>query len=373
MHAERGATRHAAARAHATLLAAVVAAAAMLSPLSLLAQGEVARTCDFRYLPAPDSVAESLRPMHPNVAYPAMAERMANDQWVLLVDSVRQSVQANVVIDSAERRVLLEQLRLTQAELASAQGTNGRATLANVTTARFKVSTPTAGDDENAYVLFLRTSPLELAPLRPGSRRAVCWTALAMGRLLTAYGAPSREAATRSLHESVMRWDNFGAKGYSMLPWELALNSHGYSPASFDPPRTQKIFLHPALGLELVGARVKSIGDLADLQSTDVVTLEPVGYLIYNTSRSFYVGASALVTLADERRVGVGAMIHLGQAIKAGYAWRARDAEGRRGQSFILSADLYQFLLDTPGRLKEWKSKALGQGVAALQLGTRPE
>ena len=187
-----------------------------------------------------------------------------------------------------------------------------------------------------------------------------------MRRMLTAYGAPARAAATKSLNASVKRWDNYGSKGYSQFPWELALNSAGYSASSYDPPRTQKVLLHPALGLELAGPKVESFGNLADLRSNDVVTLEPLGYLIYNDSRSFYYGASAIVTLGGDRRIGGGGMLHLGQAIKAGYVWRGRDETGKRGQSVIVSADLLQFLTDTPKKLKEWKGKALAQGVAAL-------
>ena len=297
-----------------------------------------------------------------------MSERMAKNEWLFLVDSVRRSVQADPILGAAERRQLLDQLGATYAEMVKEEAAGGRATLQAVKTARFAIALP-ADTNPNEYTLFLRFPPaLNVAPLDAESRRAVCWTALAMGRLLAAYAAPARASATEALKAAVKRWDNYASKGYSQLPWELALNSHGFDARSFDPPRTQKILLHPALGLEFVGSRVTSLNDLSSLQTTDVVTLEPVGYLVYNADRSFYWGASAIVTLADQRRVGAGAMLHLGQAIKAGYAWRKKDdsAGAARGQSFIISADLYQFLKDTPQKLKDWKSQALSQGITAL-------
>ncbi|MEO6526262.1 MAG: hypothetical protein ABIP93_06530 [Gemmatimonadaceae bacterium] len=346
-----------------------LALAALVMPASVWAQGEVAQTCDVQFLIAPDKVAETLRPSHPDVAYGRMSERMARNEWVFLVDSVRRSVLADPLLGAAERQQLLTQLGATYSEIVKEEAAGGRSTLQAVKTARFGIARP-VGNDTNEYTLFLRFPPaLNVSPLDAESRRAVCWTALAMGRLLSAYAAPARASATDALKAAVTRWDNYGSKGYSQYPWELALNSRGYDARSFDPPRTQKILLHPALGLELVGSRVKSLDDLTNLQTTDVVTLEPVGYLVYNASRSFYWGASAIVTLADQRRIGAGAMLHLGQSVKAGYAWRKKDDSGSRGQSFIISADLYQFFKDTPQKLKDWKSKALSQGITALAQG----
>lgn len=345
--------------------ASSLAAGIALVPAALLGQGEVARTCDFRHLIKPEDVAGPLRPRHPDIAYRGMAEHIARDEWAFLLDSIAHVVAVDPVLGAVEKQSLREQLRLASDELVATLSRNRRSTLQGIQTTRFNIRPPTATDPEDRYVLFPETqSPIALASLSPGSRTVVCWTAIAVRRILTAFGELARGNAAASLRESVRRWDNYGSKGYSQLPWELALNSWRYSSRSYDPPQKQWIFLHPALGLELLGGNVTELSDLTRLQTTEVITLEVLGLLGYDKPRSYYGGGSLLVTLADERSVGAGVMLHLSPTIKAGYVYRARDAAGSLGQSVILSADLYQLLSKTPAKLLEWKQKGLAQGVA---------
>jgi hypothetical protein len=191
-------------------------------------------------------------------------------------------------------------------------------------------------------------------------RRSFCWRALAVDRLLSAYGAPARLTALKRLDEAVGRWDNYGKNGQSQFPWELALNSAFFDRGSVDPPGHQIILLHPAIGVELAGP------DVDQLRRLEVVTLEPFGVIWYNRGRSFYYGLSVIMSFPDDADIGVGGLVHLGKLAKVGFILRGRDEAGVERNGVLLSVDLYRFLSAMPSRIREAKEEAIQGARKAL-------
>lgn len=338
-----------------------IVACALLLPCAAPAQGPVARDCDYRViqrLPWQELDARS-RSLHPDSAFVRIGPRMAGNQWVLIVDSIAVEVEGDPTIPAQERGIFLDQLRMLRSELRTVAASGDPAGFRNrgegVTQVRFRIA-PAPGE---AYELFLDgPEVIDLGAVADSNaRRALCWRALTLSRMLSAYGGPGRQIAVAALEASEKRWDNFNEKGYSQYPWELLVNSARFSPKSQDPPRQQIIFLHPALSLELIA---NSLDSLEHLRRMDAITLEPIGYLWYNRSRSTYYGISSLISLPGDGLIGAGAMAHIGTYGKVGVIlWRAKDASGVENRSILVSADLYQFLTGVPARLRQAKKEAL--------------
>ena len=328
---------------------------------SVGAQGPVAQDCDYTVMrQLPWSLLNVVdRSMHPDSAFVRMAERMATNQWSFLTDSILGEVAKDVHIPPAEGRVFVERMIELRSELQAVETSpdpqDARNRGIGVTLARFRVAPGPGG----LYELFPgQTWRIDLRTINSSAaRRALCWRAFTLSRMLSAYAGPARRSAVEALEKSEKKWDNFTEKGYSMYPWELALNSARFSATNQDPPRDQVVFFHPALSLELVAP---SRDSLTQLRRMDAITIEPVGYLFYNDSRSAYIGISSLVSLPSNGRAGIGAMAHLGTYGKVGaIVWRAKGADGRRNRSLLLSADLYQFLASVPAKLSDAKRSAL--------------
>jgi hypothetical protein len=344
---------------------ATLAATLALAPAAAVrAQGPVARDCDYALVSAiaPESLDAAVRVTHPDVAYAGMRGRIAAGEWLVLADSLVADLAADARIPPPEWEAFRRELQAMRDELAfvagSAEPERLRALAHGVTLERFRITAPTAVEPESAYTLFARgPSPIALGALDSTARRAVCWRAMAVSRMLSAYGGLARAGATAALQAAARQWDAYGEKGYSQFPWELAINGARFDPTAIAPPRTQLVVLHPALALELAAP---ALDDLEHLERVDALTLEPFGVVRYTASRRMYYGVSALVSLPSDRRVGAGLLAHVGTYGQVGAVlWRARDAEGRRGRSVVVSADLYQFLTETPARIREAKARAL--------------
>jgi hypothetical protein len=343
-------------------LCLAVAAAALLSK-GTAAQGPVARDCDAALVGRDDpaSLPTGQRQRHPNLAYPAMAGRITADEWPTLVDSLIADFEDDDAVPPDRKQGFALNLLRLRDEIAFVERQSDpealRRTGRVVRQQRFRIE-PSRTRAE-VYYLFRGTpdSIVVDASMESPARRALCWRAIAIARMLTTYGAMAREEAVRSLREAARRWDNYGEKGYSQFPWELALNSARFRPTATDPPATQVILLHPALGLELV---LPEGGGLEDLQRVNTLTFEPLGFIWYTRSRANYFGLSALVSLPSENRIGAGLLGHMGLYGKIGYIfWRARDGTMPDDSRIVASADLYQLLTSTPQAIRDAKGRAL--------------
>ena len=333
------------------------------------AQGPVARDCDYRLVQRLEwqGLDARSRSLHPDSGFVRMAPRMAENQWSFLAESIAVEVESDPFIPADQRQLFLGQLATLQGELraiaASGDPDRFRNRGEGVTQARFRI----ASAPGEVYELFVDgPETIDLASIMDSSaRRALCWRALALSRMLSAYGGPGRKLAVDALEASEQRWDNYTRKGYSQFPWELLINSSRFRPTEQDPPRRQIVLLHPALSLELVAP---SLDSLAHLRRLDAISIEPFGYLWYNRSRSMYYGMSSLVSLPSDGLIGLGAMAHIGTYGKLGVIlWRAEDAVGSENRSVVVSADLYQFLTGVPQRLRDAKVRGL-QAVARDRL-----
>jgi hypothetical protein len=293
----------------------------------------------------------------PDTVFAHMVDRITSDQWVFLADSLAVDFGHEIAtMRDMDRDHLAGQLDTLRQELGFAQSQpdvsrrHGAAGLVRLT--RFRLN---RDPNEDRFYLF-RGFEHEVAitdTLEQDTRRAICWRALAIDRLLSAFGETARGAVLRRLDAAALRWDNYGSQGQSQFPWELAVNSASFDRGGLDPPRRQFIVLHPAVGVELAGP---SVGDLRRL---DAVTLEPFGIVWYNQSRSFFYGASAVISFPADADVGFGGLLHLGRFAKAGFILRGRDEAGTSQNGVLLSLDLYRFVSKMPEAIRRAKEDAL--------------
>lgn len=361
------------------LLPAMLAALALASPAAAPAQGPVAQDCDYTVVARldPATLGEAQRSTHPDSAYAAMLPRITAGEWLVLADSLLADLAGETRIPAPQWEAFRRQLQALRDELAfvaaSPDPMRLRTLAHGVTLERFRITPPTAVDPETAYTLFIRgPDPIELGALPSPARQALCWRALAIGRMLSAYGGLARAEATAALQAAARQWDAYGEQGYSQYPWELAINSARFDATSIAPPRTQLVVLHPALAIELAAP---GLDDLERLERADALTLEPFGYIRYTESRRMYYGLSALVSLPGDRRVGAGLLAHIGTYGQVGAVlFRARDETGSRGRSVVVSADLYQFLTEMPAAIREAKGQALAtlRGAILARMQTTP-
>ena len=336
-----------------------------LAARPVLAQGVVDRDCEQTLVRAIDiaTLAPSWRDRHPDVAYENMKPRMANDEWLALVDSIALGVENDSSLAEEQRVRLAANVRRLRDEVAFVNGQSNtdvlRRTAQIVSLARFRIEASRVRP--GVYFLFRGTADSVVvdSSLSTDTRKAVCWRAIALARMLTAYGALARTDAATRLREASTRWDNYGNKGYSQFPWELALNSAGFSRSSVDPPKSQLIFLHPSLGVELLAP---GLSQLDKTQRANTIAIEPIGYIRYTDSRALYYGVSAVVSLPSNRSAGFGAIAHVGQYVKLGYIFVRSPSEGEEGRyGLLVSADLYQFFSSVPTQLQQAKSRALSR------------
>lgn len=219
---------------------------------------------------------------------------------------------------------------------------------------------PIASPARPAYRIFAGT-PDEMvvtASMPRDERRALCWPAITIHRLLTLYQAPVRERTVRTLEALAARWDNYIEHGYSQFPWELVVNGRNLS-GGYEPPGRQFILLHPSIGVEANGTIWK------ELQRVDVAVLEAVGAIFYNRDHTRYAGVSGVISLPANRNVAGGVYAHLWfPQAKLGHLWRS-DPDPRRRRSVLISVDLYDFFDGIPDRIREAKASALGRAALA--------
>lgn len=334
-------------------------------PCVAVAQGPVARDCEASLVDAidPASIAPSWQARLPRTAYAGMTDRMSRDQWLELADSIVLEFDEGAgTIPPGARQSFAANLRRTRDEIAFVYRQPNAAALQRtarvVRQDRFHIERSSNPGTPDVYYLFRGTADSTVidAGMDSLARRGLCWRALTVRRMLTAYGALAREQAVKALHEAARNWDNYGERGYSQYPWELGINGLWFHAAAINPPRWQLIVAHPAVSMEFTTRDFR----LDRLVRSNAVTLEPLGLIRYSSTFVNYVGLSALVSLPSDERVGAGLLAHIGTYGKVGYVfWRSRDESGRRDPAVVISADLYQFFSSMPGRLQREKDLAL--------------
>jgi len=338
---------------------------AALVPCVATAQGPVARDCEASSVDTIDlaSMPPAWQARLPQTAYAGIVDRITRGQWVELADSVvLEFDEESAMIPAGARQSFAANLRRMRDEITFVyRQPNAEAlqrTARVVRQDRFRIERSSNTSTPDVYYLFRGTpdSTVIDAGMDSLARRGLCWRALTARRMLTAYGALAREEAVKALHEAARNWDNYGERGYSQFPWELAINGLWFDAAAVNPPRWQLVVAHPAVSMEFTTRDLH----LDQLIRSNAVTLEPLGLIRYSSTFVNYVGLSALVSLPSDERVGAGLLAHIGTYGKIGYVfWRSRDESGRRDPAVVISADLFQFFSSMPGRLQREKELAL--------------
>lgn len=145
------------------------------------------------------------------------------------------------------------------------------------------------------------------------------------------------------------QWVYYFEHGRPQYVWELAINSALYRPAQgterfSPPPAGQWIVLHPTAAVEYAPRQ----GDRGR-QFNAVALVEVIGYnrLRYASDdrRAGTFGASLIATISPEsagRRVGWGALVHLGEHVSIGAA--RRDLGRGTATTWLVSVDLARWL-----------------------------
>jgi hypothetical protein len=314
----------------------------------------------------PAAIGAAWLPRVPDSVYAHMRGRMASNEWVFLVDSIRRDFDAeSAPIPPGDRLAFARELDALRGELSVVMSLRDPAERRNnavgVRQVRFRTSIDP--DTRDATIFAATGDQITLTTSTDQDvRRALCYRALALDRMLSAYGAPARLDAREKLEEAVAEWDAYGDKSYSQYPWELALNSARFDAKAIHPPRDQIVLMHPAVSLELAQRPGGTGPAIENLHRFTTVTVEPVGYISYRTGYEWYLGASLLVSIPEkELPLGAGAMAHIGQALNVGYVFRSRDLAGNRRDGIIVSADLLQLFTSMPKLWRENRDRALSQ------------
>ena len=344
----------------------IALALACMAPPALRAQpGPTPLAAECLYLqlfrPSIDTIATQWAPFHPRVQVALLEPLVARAEWPAVLAATRRSLDSAAALGgsgAAEVQRLRARLERTQAlveELLAA--TDARQYAERIRRVGPMVFDAELMDDANdrESVHFFRGEPdaIVITDATPvATRRAVCWHAAVARWATDRYTGPMREDAVAFIAAKRALWTRYFEQGYSQLPWELALNSwFARKSASFDPPTSQVILAHPAVGAEV------PVRALRDLERKETMTVEALGFLRYRKGYRGYWGASAVVTFTEGQGLGYGPLVHFGRGMAAGYVFRTREAEGaiagERDHGVILSVDLYRFLDERQGEVND--------------------
>lgn len=289
-----------------------------------------------------------------------LEELVERDQWVAIIDSVTASFvgAAPPELTEPSRAAMLRQLATLRDSLrrAAIRGiAEDRRRLDIVKPNTFQPVQVGTGSD---YVLFEGDDEITVAATLPApASQHLCWTAITVLQLMNVYSAPAYALATTELQRLNTLWDNYTARGYSRLPWEMAINDWLFiRKGALEPPRAQLIVFHPSVAFEVRGPSAKA------LRRDEVAIVEPIGFALYNARRSFHYGASLALSFPKEAPAGVGGMVHVGKHLTFGYVWRSADSSGTRRNAFVASLDAYTLFAKAPEALVRAKAAA---GAAA--------
>lgn len=347
-------------RMRAACAGAVAGLALLACALPAGAQPSLRADCDAQVVAAMDrtTLPDPWAQQHPDAVFDGYAADMAAGRWVAVFRAERaRFAAASDAVEPEARAAFLRQADslVAEAERVFAHPDSALlvATARGVRATRFGLRAPSGLGGANTYTLFPQTPDAIAidAEMPQPQRRVLCWSALALSRLLTAYGAQGRALALEALDGLARQWDAFNSNGYSMYPWELVANSLGRARTSLAPPRRQFVLLHPSAGVGVAG------WPPSEWQRLDVLALEVAGLLVYAPSRRNYRGASLLVTLPSEGGPGGGALVHLCRTLRAGYVFRLAASDVAQSGGLVFSLDLYKALTGVPQRLQDLRAR----------------
>ncbi len=300
----------------------------------------------------PEAYGSGWTSLHPNAVFARLREDLDAGRLEAAAAGLQESFRSAAArVPDAEAAVYERHLDSLAAELwAAEQDASLRARGEGVDQRRFSI------DNLDGVLFGAYAEPVKLESVSDTARRALCWNAIAAGKVISHYGREGRDLAVETLRELVGLWDAYNASSYSQYPWEMVANGvvqrrqKVRDLVDLAPPRTQIILLHPGIAVEAAGFA----NGLDSLRRLDVLLFEPVGLLRYNASRTGYVGASALLTVPAEGGAGVGGLVHFGKRAQIGFVYRhSRE----RGSGLVFSLDVLGFLTGTPAALKQARAQ----------------
>jgi len=215
-----------------------------------------------------------------------------------------------------------------------------------------------------AYVVFAATpDSVVIREARPqAQRRALCWAALELADLTTAFALPQRMQFLGFLNARVQRWENFQSRGYVMFPVEALVNSWvSLGRPALEPPTKQLVVLHPSVSMQVDLPLTKTI------KGRDALLLEPLGILFYNGDRDAYWGVTSAVGFAEGTGPAFGGVLHVSRFGHAGYAYRATSNAGDAHHVITISADLFRSLSRLPETWQKERDAARAKAEACLR------
>ncbi len=322
------------------------------------AQSPVAAQCAPPPLALPSAAAGELP--HPDLVWRRWSAARAAGAVVALGDSVRAEFRSRAAAVRPEWQVAIEAaIDSLRRELVDAEQSAWRDA---PSAARFALD-PIAGD----YILFQgeATEITLTAEVSVAEQVAVCHTALLARRLADLAGEQARMIAVQHAVARVDRWEQFNARGYSMMPLELLINSSCLitdCDGSLEPPRIQLIAAHPSAAFGWRGAPWEKVA------GSEGLAFEWGGILVYSGSRREYLGASFFTMYGSNGAPLNGVMLHVRKFGRLGLTQFRDPSTGSTEWGGVISADLFKLLQDRSWRqrARETAARALAECVESL-------
>jgi hypothetical protein len=204
---------------------------------------------------------------------------------------------------------------------------------------------------------------IDTTALTADERRAICWSAWSLHRLLQNVNFETIPDALVRIESLTRRWERYRANGPMQLPHELVLNRVKRAVVGargsdrFNPPRLELVAVHPFAGVEFTRTDGR-------VRRTESMAVEVGGATLWLNDWRQHIGASWVLAYDAEGRLGRGAVARLGGYVTAGWL-RRRDDSGTARSSLLLVVDALRLLRSdaAPQALRQV------QGVAGEVLG----
>ena len=166
-------------------------------------------------------------------------------------------------------------------------------------------------------------------------------------RLLTDFKRPAVRRTVGSIQLARDRWATFIDEARSQYPWEVLLNGWIIGSGTIErPPMRQLVLAHPTVAVEM------TTEDIQELRAKETLAIEAIGLIAYRWRNASAPGAglswwglSAIASIREDMRPGVGALLHYGRMVTLGVTWHDDDRDDAwfdRPPYVIASFDLFQ-------------------------------
>lgn len=166
-------------------------------------------------------------------------------------------------------------------------------------------------------------------------------------RLLVDFKRPAVRRTVHAIELARDRWAVFVDRSRSQYPWEVLANGWIVGGGTIErPPMRQIVLVHPTAAVEM------TTDDIQELRAKQALAIEALGLIWYRWKNESapaeglrWWGLSAIASIRDDMRPGVGLLLHYGRMVTIGVSWHDDDLDDAwldRPPYVIASFDLFQ-------------------------------